>query len=141
VLTESFRDHFGSVARPFEQWHETLEVESIFDWPQLTVADLDGRPVAMLLANSGYVETDNCGYVADIGVLPEARGRGIAKYLLRTAFATDARAGRTGTILHVDTNNTTPALGLYESVGMRPILIIDMWRRTTDFREPTSAAS
>jgi hypothetical protein len=29
----------------------------------------------------------------------------------------------------VDTNNTTPALRLYESVGMRPVLVIDVWRR------------
>ena len=44
------------------------------------------------------------------------------------AFA--AAAGRSGTILHVDTNNPTPALGLYLSVGMKPVLIIDVWRRT-----------
>lgn len=39
-------------------------------------------------------------------------------------------AGRAGTILHVDSNNTTPALSLYESVGMRATLVIDVWRRT-----------
>jgi ribosomal protein S18 acetylase RimI-like enzyme len=58
-----------------------------------------------------------------------ARGRGPAKLLLRQAFARDARAGRIGTILHVDTNNPTPALGVYERVGMRPVLVIDVWRR------------
>jgi ribosomal protein S18 acetylase RimI-like enzyme len=93
------------------------------------VAALDSRPAAIIMTSDRFVEDENCGYVSDLGVLPEARGRGIAKYLLRTAFAADARAGRTGTILHVDTNNVTPALGLYESVGMRPVLIIDMWRR------------
>ena len=34
------------------------------------------------------------------------------------------RAGRAGTLLNVDTNNTTPALHVYESVGMRPVLVI-----------------
>ena len=45
------------------------------------------------------------------------------------SFSADAAAGRVGTLLHVDTNNTTPALGVYESVGMRPVLVIDAWRR------------
>ncbi|HEV2784078.1 MAG TPA: GNAT family N-acetyltransferase [Actinophytocola sp.] len=129
VLNEAFKDHFGWAARTFEDWHQLLEQELTFDWSQLAVAELDSRPVAVLLTTDRYVEDENCGYVADIGVLAEARGRGIAKYLLRTAFAADIRAGRAGTILHVDSNNTTPALGLYESVGMRPVLVIDVWRR------------
>jgi hypothetical protein len=37
-------------------------------------------------------------------------------------------AGRTGTILHVDTNNPTPALDLYLSVGMTASLVIDIWQ-------------
>lgn len=129
VLIESFRDHFGWFAKSFEDWRQWLDQDTTFDWSQLTVAWLDSRPVAILVANDRFVEDEKCGYVADIGVLPEARGRGIAKYLLRTAFAADIRAGRAGTILHVDTNNVTPALGLYESVGMRPVLVIDVWRR------------
>ena len=32
--------------------------------------------------------------------------------------------------LHVDTDNVTPALRLYESVGMRAVLVIDAWTRT-----------
>jgi hypothetical protein len=48
---------------------------------------------------------------------------------LSEPFALDAAAGRSGTILHVDTNNPTPALGLYLSVGMRATLVIDVWRR------------
>lgn len=130
VLVESFKDHFGWIAQPFDQWHESRERESTFDWSQLTLAALDGEPVAILLAMDRFVEDDNCGYIADLGVLAEARGRGIAKYLLRIAFGVDQRAGRAGTILHVDTNNTTPALGVYESVGMRPVMVIDVWRRT-----------
>lgn len=129
VLIESFKDHFGWVPRTFEDWHEAAERESVFDWSQLTVAYLDSRPVGVLITNDQYIEDENCGYVADIGVLAGARGRGIAKFLLRTAFSADAAAGHVGTLLHVDTNNTTPALGVYESVGMRPVLVIDAWRR------------
>jgi ribosomal protein S18 acetylase RimI-like enzyme len=89
----------------------------------------------MLQGNDQFVDDEGCGYIARLAVVEAARGRGLAKLLLRHAFARDARAGRIGTILHVDTNNPTPALGLYESVGMRPVLVIDVWRRvvpTTD---------
>lgn len=128
IITEAFKEHFG-LPRTFENWHQSFDQDPTFDWSQLTVAKLDGRPVAAILTGDGFVETEDCGYVHDIGVLAEARGRGIAKYLLQTAFVNDIRAGRVGTILHVDTNNVTPALGLYEGVGMRAVLVIDMWER------------
>jgi mycothiol synthase len=130
VLAESFKDHFGYVPTTFEHWHEKRETESTFDWSQLTLAELNSEPVGVVLATSAFVEDENCGYVADIGVLAHARGRGVAKFLLRHQFAADVRDGRVGTLLHVDTNNTTPALGVYESVGMRPVLIVDMWKYT-----------
>jgi mycothiol synthase len=130
VLNESFAEHYGWFAKSFEDWRRTLEQDSTFDWPMLTVAELDGVPAGILVATDQFVPDEKCGYVADLGVLPAARGRGIAKYLLRTAFRRDFAAGHTGTILHVDTNNTTPALGVYESVGMRPVLVIDVWRHT-----------
>ena len=130
VLNASFADHFGWVPKPYDTWHESHEQKSTFDWTKLWLAELDGRPVAVLVCTDYFVPDEGCGYVGDLGVLPDARGRGIAKYLLRHAFATDVAAGRKGTILHVDSNNTTPALALYESVGMRPVLVIDVWRRT-----------
>lgn len=132
VLDAAFAEHFGYVPKPYQTWHESLDRKSIFDWSQLWVAELDGRAVGVLECNDRYVEDEGCGYVAALGVRPETRGRGIAKYLLRHAFATDANTGRTGTILHVDSDNTTPALGVYESVGMKPVLVIDVWRRAVN---------
>jgi hypothetical protein len=49
--------------------------------------------------------------------------------MLTTAIAADAANGRSGTILHVDSNNVTPALALYTSVGMRTVMVIDAWQR------------
>lgn len=129
VLNESFANHYGWAPRSFEDWQRTLDQDTTFDWTMLTVADLDGVPAGVLIATDQFVADEKCGYVADLGVLPDARGGGIATFLLRTAFHRDVVAGRVGTVLHVDTNNTTPALGLYESVGMRPVLVIDVWRR------------
>jgi ribosomal protein S18 acetylase RimI-like enzyme len=129
VLIESFRGQFGFVARPHQEWIEYLDALSIFDWSQLTLLEIDGRAVAIRLCTDAYLETDNCGYIGTLCVLEAFRGRGLAKFLLRDAFAHDAAAGRAGTILQVDTNNPTPALDLYQSVGMRPTLVSEGWRR------------
>jgi mycothiol synthase len=129
AIIDFFRGQFGFVPRPHDEWVEALEAQTSFDWSQLTVLEVDGRAVAVRVCNDGYVEAENCGHIGTLGVLEEFRGRGLAKFLLRDAFALDAAAGRAGTILHVDTNNPTPALGLYLSVGMNPTLIMDGLRR------------
>ncbi|WBQ08412.1 GNAT family N-acetyltransferase [Kribbella sp. CA-293567] len=101
VILAAFRGQFGFVPRPHQEWVEFVDRSSIV----------------------------SCGYLGRLGVLEEYRGRGLAKFLLSDAFALDAAAGRTGTILNVDTNNPTPALGLYLSAGMKPTLAMDGWRR------------
>jgi ribosomal protein S18 acetylase RimI-like enzyme len=130
VMAAAFEGQENAAIRPYDDWVERHENRSSFDWSQLVLVEADGRPVAASDCNNAYVETDNCGYVGRLAVIPEARGLGLAKYLLRQAFATDAAAGYAGTMLHVDTNNPTPALGLYEAVGMRPVQIADVWELT-----------
>ncbi|GAA4560262.1 GNAT family N-acetyltransferase [Planotetraspora kaengkrachanensis] len=130
VQQEGFALHFGFVPRTFEEWVEVMEASSANDWNQLLLARVDGEPAAMLLGTDHFVEDENCGYVRTLAVLPRFRGRGLGRMLLGHAFAADERRGRVGTILHVDSNNTTPALGLYLSAGMRPVLAIDVWRKT-----------
>ncbi len=129
VKEEAFVDHFGTVARTYEGWLAYHDGRSVTDWSQVWLARLDGRPAGMVLANNAFVDTDNAGYVQTLAVLPSARGRGLAKLLLRTAFAELRRRGRDQALLGVDTGNTTGALALYESLGMRPTLQIDIWHR------------
>lgn len=130
VYTESFTGQFGFTPGSYEEWFAARDSKSTFDWSKVTLLELDGRVVAFLEDTNQFIEDENCNYVSRLGVLEEARGRGLAKFLLRDAFAAGAAAGRAGTILHVDTNNPTPALGLYLSVGMKATLVIDAWRRT-----------
>lgn len=128
VQQEGFAEHFGFVPKTFEEWAGEMEASSANDWTQLLLARVHGEPAAMLLGTNHFVPDENCGYVRTLAVRPAFRGRGLGRLLLTRAFAADERRGRVGTILHVDGNNVTPALGLYRSVGMRPVLVIDVWR-------------
>ena len=125
----AFAEHFGFVAVPYEEWYERRQVMSGTDWTQLTLAKVDGDPAGVVIGKDEFVAGEQCGYVATLAVLPAYRGRGLGRFLLRHAFAADAAKGRKGTLLHVDSNNTTPALDLYESAGMRPVLVVEVWKR------------
>ncbi|MEV0792506.1 GNAT family N-acetyltransferase [Kribbella sp. NPDC050459] len=130
VLMEAFATQPGTQPRPFEEWAASRESRSTFDWSQVTIAEVDGLAAGMTECNDNFVSTDDCGYVGRLGVVPSARGRGLAKFLLRNAFAIDSAAGRRGTILHVDTGNPTPAVALYTGAGMHADLINDIWSKT-----------
>ncbi|HZX03637.1 GNAT family N-acetyltransferase [Kribbella sp.] len=129
VLMEAFAEQPGTLPRAYDEWVASRESRSTFDWSQVTIVERAGQAVAMTECNDNFVSTETCGYVGRLAVVSSARGRGLAKYLLRNAFAVDAAAGRTGTILHVDTSNPTPAVALYTAIGMCPDLISDIWTR------------
>jgi ribosomal protein S18 acetylase RimI-like enzyme len=69
------------------------------------------------------------GWVKNLAVLREYRGRGIAKALLSTAFAEYTAKGRTRAGLGVDLTNPTGAYDLYRAVGMEPAFEADMYER------------
>ncbi|WP_433008074.1 GNAT family N-acetyltransferase [Kribbella sp. CA-294648] len=129
VMTEAFAGRESEAVRPYDDWVDVHERRATTDWSQVSLVELDCRPVAASDCSHAFVELENWGYVGRLGVIPEARGRGLAKYLLQQAFAVDAAAGFDGTLLHVDTNNPTSALALYESVGMRPVQTGDLWEK------------
>jgi ribosomal protein S18 acetylase RimI-like enzyme len=130
LVVESFAEQPSASPPGYDDWAKTREARSAFDWSQLTVLELDGDPVAVREWDTNFVNSDGCGYIGRIGVLPRARGRGLAKYLLLDQFSIDAAAGLNGTLLHVNSSNPTPAVGLYLSVGMRPDIVNDIWQRT-----------
>lgn len=130
VRNEAFADHFGFVPKTFEEWVKEREASSAHDWSLIDVVYVEGEPAATTVRTNNFVPDENCGYVLTLGTAPKYQGRGLGSYLLRNAFASDAEQGRIGTILHVDTNPTRPAVGLYLKNGMRQVLTIDVWRRS-----------
>jgi mycothiol synthase len=109
----SFAEHWGFRPTSFESFNEELHGE---DWdPSLVfLAQTSGTRV-------GYVVSflfQTCGYVANLGVLKEWRGRGIGKALLHRSFAELASRDMPEVRLNVDAQNVHGAVALYESVGM-----------------------
>jgi ribosomal protein S18 acetylase RimI-like enzyme len=93
--------------------HETgADLEAAFDAGEVVlIAELDGRAVGTI---RGETMRDGTLIVRRLGVLPEARGRGIGRTLLLELEAAYPEAQR----FELFTGNLNgTALGLYESVG------------------------
>lgn len=123
VEEASFADHWGFRPVPFELFEQ--EMYGADDWdPSLAfLAEVDAAVVGLVVAFSFEGE----GNVAVLGVIPAWRGRGIAKALLRRAFAELAERGHREARLGVDAQNPTGAVALYESVGMSPYRAYDIY--------------
>lgn len=126
--TETFRGHFGFVERSYDDWREAHLARA--DRGRLWFATVDGEDAGFLHETDQFVEDEDAGYVWRLGVLPAARGRGIAAALLLAQFAAARERGRRAVLLHVDSSNATGATRLYERVGMTAVLVLDMWRTT-----------
>lgn len=125
LYAESFRDHFGFVDRPAEEWLDRVRAQSGVDPGRWWIATLDDDPVALCLLDDSRAEFGE-GYVRTLGVVPRARGRGIARWLLGCAVADASARGRSGVALSVDGENATGATELYESVGFTARYVIDV---------------
>ena len=87
--------------------------------------DAGGRVAAYVLAHE-YVVPPSGGpgpevHVPYVGTLPAHRGRGLATGLLGEVLRRASEAGYVTASLHVDTENPTGALGVYERVGFRAL--------------------
>jgi mycothiol synthase len=114
--SSAFLDHFDFTPLGFDEWreHHRGETEDPTQW---VVAEIDGQIIGHAMGSNRFASED-CGYVASIGVVREHRGRGIARALLLARMSDDIERGFISTILHVDATNPTGATRLYESVGM-----------------------
>lgn len=124
----AFAEHFGFVPHPYEEWIPWFRDRRDARPELWRLAWLDGEPVGLCLQDDSRIER-GAGHVRVLGVVPEARSRGIATWLLRSAFSQAASEGRTAMTLTVDSDNTTRATALYERAGMKPERVIVLLRR------------
>jgi mycothiol synthase len=117
----AFVDHFGTAERDAYAWQTWFTGQKAFRPELSTLALADCAVAGYALVYEHEADTAATGvreaYFGQIGVLPAARGRGVASAVIAASLhaAADAGLGRAG--LTVDSSNTTGALRLYEGLG------------------------
>lgn len=120
VDDESFLDHWNYTPISFDDWWADMSAGPTRDAEGWWLLRVDGEPAAMLVLDDSQAENGD-GYVGVLAVRRPWRGRGLATWLLQSAFVRERDRGRAGTQLSVDAQNLTGAVRLYESVGMSPM--------------------
>ncbi|MFI9155298.1 GNAT family N-acetyltransferase [Streptomyces sp. NPDC053367] len=120
----SFAQHFDFQPRSYEAWLGDIDADAL-DWSLVWIAETDDLGEAGFLLSRN--DREAMGWIRSIGVLPEARGRGLGGLLLRQAFAAFAALGRDTVGLGVDTSNATGAPQLYRRHGMAVHFAVDTW--------------
>jgi mycothiol synthase len=127
----AFTRHHGSSERDPAAWQALFTGQRGFR-PELSrLAVEDGAVVGYVLAYVYEADTAARGtrevVLGQIGVLPQARGRGVATALIAAVLREAAQQDCHGAALGVDTENVTGALRLYEALGFRTVRTRVSW--------------
>jgi ribosomal protein S18 acetylase RimI-like enzyme len=115
VLTEAFRDEWGSTPMEYEEWRRArVEADDV----ELAIWSLvrDGDEVVAVCRCDAF--RYGGGWVAGLGVVERWRRRGIGLALLQHTFGVFHARGERSIGLGVDSENPTGATRLYERAGM-----------------------
>jgi mycothiol synthase len=95
-----------------------------------------GAEIGTSRARIDIVGGKRTGYVATVGVVPEERGRGVARALVLHTLNYLAGLGVTSATLFVERENAS-ARGLYDKMGWYPLYRTDhYWRAVSDPMQP-----
>jgi ribosomal protein S18 acetylase RimI-like enzyme len=128
AYVEAFADHWGFVPESFADWCN-WNLGPNADTSLWRLVEDDGELVALCLSTPSRGDDQTVGWVSILAVRRPWRRRGLARALLLESFGLFRSAGRLRAGLGVDSENTTGALALYESVGMRATSRSDTWER------------
>lgn len=121
---EAFRDRPGFPGWDEARWRSAFATDAAFR-PDLSFVILEGtEPVGFAVL---WVE-DETGWVMQMGVRPEWRGKGLGEALLAHAIAAFAAEGLPTVALEVATNNPA-ARALYERMGFVATTSYRSWRK------------
>ncbi|MFD3654012.1 GNAT family N-acetyltransferase [Streptomyces sp. NPDC058620] len=113
----------------FDTWLEWWRTDPGVDPAQCALLEADGTAVGFANITDRMLDSRQAAYVRQIGVVPQARQRGLGSLLLLSVMHASRSRGRTAMVLTVDTANT-PALALYHRLGWQVEARFDDFRRT-----------
>jgi ribosomal protein S18 acetylase RimI-like enzyme len=128
AYVEAFADHWGFVPESFADWC-TWNFGPDRGTSLWRLVEDRGELAALCLSTPSRGDDETVGWVNVLAVRRPWRRRGLGRALLLESFGLFRSMGRLRAGLGVDSENTTGALALYESVGMRATSRSDTWER------------
>lgn len=135
---EAFRDHWGYIPDPWEEFERLLDDPDID--PNLWRVAWEGDQVAGMVMS--YIDKDQNerfgwkrGYTENIFVRRPWRRQGLARALIAISLFALKERGMTEAALGVDAENISGALHIYESMGYR------VTKSSTIYRKPLKGVS
>ena len=129
----AFAEHWGGLSETRQQWwHERRDRKAPGEFDPtlwlLAVDDAD-RVVGFSLCEESRSGERRIGRIAELGVVPSIRGRGLGNALLIHSFQLLKERGADEITLDVDAQNLTSAIRLYVKAGMTPHPSFTVWER------------
>lgn len=117
VYDASFKDRPGFPGWSMEKWVEWISSGPDFLPDRSYIATVNDMAVGCIATDQ---DTDSIGYIIQVGVIPEWRGKGIAAVLTCKCLEDLRRDGMKSVTLHVNQNNPG-AIDLYERLGFETV--------------------
>jgi mycothiol synthase len=117
LVNDAFADHWEWAPIPLEEWRRGSLEDPDFDPALVFLVEAEGELVGValnLVRNPG----EPLGWVETLAVRNERRRQGLGVALLQQSFRVFRERGLARAGLHVDAENTTGAVRVYERAGM-----------------------
>lgn len=122
LVEDAFNEWPDRQPSAFDDWAaRTVRRPGFEPWQIRFAVDPDGTPVGVAF----MIVTEGCGYVDQLAVRADQRGKGLARALLVDAFERAREHGATRSELSTDSR--TGALPLYQHVGMEVSKTYQHW--------------
>ena len=122
---DAFADHWGSTPTSAHHWEQMVAGPGARLDLSFVAIDDSGRVVGHCLSkrfpDDDVVTGRREGWIDNLGVRREFRGRGVATALIAHSVAAMRADDLTHAVLMVDSANPTGAVGLYTSLGFAPV--------------------
>jgi ribosomal protein S18 acetylase RimI-like enzyme len=112
IIDDAFSEWEDRESQPFDAWYARTIDRNVFHPDLVVVAEIDGVPIGVSVS----VMYADEGWIDQVAVIPEHRGKGVARAMLAESRRRFQQRGQDWVGLNTDSR--TGALGLYLGVGM-----------------------